>query len=399
LALGFAGVLFLRASARADIVAPDYHSDLGAPATLYIDFTGNTNNAWGLYTPGTTPAYDIDGDPTTFSQTELSNIQQIWSGVAEKYSPFNIDVTTQAPANMSPGSTMEVVVGGDGQWFADATGTLAGGTSYVGSFRNGPNIAYVFPDNLARSNHGFPRYVMDAVAHEAGHGFGLVHQSAYVFDSSTGTYDFSAEYSFGTYNFNPALTTAQQTVQPGSRSPIMGESYFGERALWWNGPTDAGYNVTQDDMSIIASGANGFGYRPEPSNTSFAAAQPMTIAGAGNFTAQGIIIHPTDRDYFSVTSSGGEASFEVDVAPFGAMLDASLQLYSSDGTLIAQSITGSLSETLSADLAPGTYDVVVSSAGNYGDVGQYTLTAIPAPEPAGLSIVLLLMSCFRRKRG
>ena len=88
-----------------------------------------------------------------------------------------------------------------------------------------------------------------------------------------------AEYSFGTYNFNPALTTAQQTQQPGSRSPIMGESYFADRSMWWQGPTDVAYTATQDDMSIISSSRNGFGYKPEPSNTSFAMAQPMTIAG------------------------------------------------------------------------------------------------------------------------
>src|SRR5689334_2216724 len=52
--------------------APIYHSLPSATAKLYLDFTGDVNNNWGGYTPGVTPAYDIDGDLTTFSNTELS---------------------------------------------------------------------------------------------------------------------------------------------------------------------------------------------------------------------------------------------------------------------------------------------------------------------------------------
>jgi Metallo-peptidase family M12B Reprolysin-like len=375
------------------LVAPSYHSDAGAPASLYLDFVGDTDNGnWG----GDTPAYDADGDPTTFSGTELSNIGEIFQRVAEAYSPFNIDVTTQQPSNLSHGHTAEIIIGGDGSWYK-----VAGGVSYVGSFAStsaDPNVSYVFSDNLSMSHHGVPKYVAEAIAHEAGHQFGLYHQS----DWSNGA--LVNEYSYGTYVFHQDLADAKipQLEEPGSKSPIMGNSYYADRGLWWSGTSDTnGVQRNQDDMSVIASVTNGFGYRPEPSNVSFATAAPLTIDNTGFFNAQGIIIHPTDRDYFSFQSPGGLVSFLVNVAPFGAMLDASAQIYKPDGTLMAQSATSSLSELISANLPGGTYDLVVSSAGNYGDVGQYFVTGelgALVPEPGMGCLVIGSWVFLSRKR-
>src|SRR5579864_9295217 len=46
---------------------PSLSSDPGAPATLYLDFHGEPAQSWGGQTVPATPAYDSDGDPTTFS--------------------------------------------------------------------------------------------------------------------------------------------------------------------------------------------------------------------------------------------------------------------------------------------------------------------------------------------
>src|SRR5215469_6320685 len=78
---------------------PALNSDPGAPHTLYLDFHGEPSEYWGLQTVPATPAYDVDGDPTTFSSQELANIQEIWSRVAEAFSPFNVNVTTVDPGN------------------------------------------------------------------------------------------------------------------------------------------------------------------------------------------------------------------------------------------------------------------------------------------------------------
>jgi hypothetical protein len=80
------------------------HSNPGAKATLYLDFNGHFEPVYGAYTNVTNPAYDVDGDATTFSDHELDNIAEIWAAVAEDYAPFNIDVTTVEPAVLSPGA-------------------------------------------------------------------------------------------------------------------------------------------------------------------------------------------------------------------------------------------------------------------------------------------------------
>src|SRR5206468_1200389 len=80
--------------------APALHSLSGAVAKLYLDFNGDTNPQYH-----TTPAYDRDGNPASFNDQELSDIQEIWARVAERYSPFKIDVTTVDPGNIGAAQT------------------------------------------------------------------------------------------------------------------------------------------------------------------------------------------------------------------------------------------------------------------------------------------------------
>ncbi|HEY5312350.1 MAG TPA: cadherin-like domain-containing protein, partial [Pirellulales bacterium] len=87
-----------------------------APATLYLNFGGDTVASWGTESPGVIPAYDQNGDATTFSDAELASIKEIWTQVANAFSPFNINVTTVKPASMAHGQTMEVDIGGTGAW-------------------------------------------------------------------------------------------------------------------------------------------------------------------------------------------------------------------------------------------------------------------------------------------
>src|SRR5262249_16547107 len=140
-------ILELTASAQAQThpTVPAFNSDLGAPYTVYLDFAGFTfNGNWGNRpqdTPGTTPPYDLDGNTTNFTSIELGAIKNIWSRVAEKYSPFNVNVTTVDPAVAagqngndtlrqnfydSQARMMHTVIGGSGSW------SSGGGVSHVG---------------------------------------------------------------------------------------------------------------------------------------------------------------------------------------------------------------------------------------------------------------------------
>src|SRR5438270_11780391 len=89
----------LSGATAADIVAtpaagtvPALNSFPSAAVKIYLDFTGAAATPWGTYSVTATPAYDIDGNPSAFSATELANINQIWQRVSEKFSPFNVNV-------------------------------------------------------------------------------------------------------------------------------------------------------------------------------------------------------------------------------------------------------------------------------------------------------------------
>ncbi|HEX4142129.1 MAG TPA: Ig-like domain-containing protein, partial [Pirellulales bacterium] len=184
----------------------------GAAATLYLNFGGDTVSSWGNESPGVIPAYDQDHDPTTFNDTDLASIKEIWTQVANAYSPFNINVTTIKPASMAHGQTMEVDIGGTGAWDSSQP---EGGVAYVGGFTNAslPNLAFVFSGNLG---DGDPTNTADAIEHEAGHMLGLEHQSTY---SGTTLVD----------EYNPGTAAA---------GPIMGVPYGSATARWWDGPSD-----------------------------------------------------------------------------------------------------------------------------------------------------------------
>src|SRR5690349_7034259 len=99
LAAAVLGVTLAVGTADAALVMPANHSLTTATAKLYIDFDGIDYGTatWSGKTPGVVPAYSTDSDTANFSSRELSNIREIFVRVAEKYSPFNIDVTTVDP--------------------------------------------------------------------------------------------------------------------------------------------------------------------------------------------------------------------------------------------------------------------------------------------------------------
>jgi hypothetical protein len=343
---------------------PVLHSNSDATAKLYLDFSGSSDPTWGSYNPGTTPAYSQDSDTTTFSDAEIASMREIWARVSEKYSPFNIDVTTQNPGNQTDRVTQKMVIGGNGAWL----GASAGGVSYVGAFYNSaPNVSFIFTDNLAAGN---AKYSSEAAAHEAGHAFGLQHQGTWSGSTLTNEY-------------NPGTSAA---------APIMGNSYSATRGLWWNGTPSSSPSAIQDDMAVISGSNNGFGYRADAVGNSITAAS--SLGSNTSFSGSGIIERTSDADYFSfTTSTGGDLTLNGSPIATGATLDMKLELRNGSNAVIASSdLAGPSAESLTAHLAAGTYYVDIASHGSYGDVGQYTLNGSIVPnvvvtvaDPTGLS--------------
>jgi len=328
------------------LVAPQLSSRPGAPATLYLDFDGDTQAQWGGHSNVVTSPYDTDGNKSSFSATETAAIREIWARVSEDYAPFNVNVTTVPPPRLADRVAAKIDIGGS---YSDWYGTLAGGVSYVGGFASGAsNVGFVFSQTLSSGN---PRYVGEAVSHEAGHLFGLEHQSAWSGSQLVSEYN----------NGNAAW------------APIMGNSYYATRSTWANGPTDESATSSEDELAIIASSTNGFGYVPDDYGNTIttAAALPVT---SGSVNVSGLIGRNDDRDVFKFSTSGGALNLTLSPASVGADLDGVLELQNSAGkTLVIANPSGSLGATLASTLAAGTYYLIVHSSGGYGNLGRYSI--------------------------
>ncbi len=164
-----------------------------------------------------------------FSTAEFANIQEIWKRVSEDYAPWDVDVTTEEPPLESLRKTsssdtaygIRMVIGGSSyDWY----GAGAGGVAYIGSFSwNSDTPAFVFPAQLG---NGWPKYVAEAVSHEAGHTVGLNHDGV-----SGGTAYYEGHNGW---------------------APIMGVGYYASVTQFSKGEY-TGANNTEDDTSIINS--------------------------------------------------------------------------------------------------------------------------------------------------
>ena len=244
--------------------------------------------------------------------------------------------------------TVHVAIGRE-DWFDGS----AGGVAFVNSFsRTGRTVVFSFTNGAGRS----AKNVAEVSSHEAGHAFGLSHQSR--FDDAGNETD----------EYNPGM---------GDWAPIMGLAYSANLSTWHNGPTSSPNN-TQDDMSRIARDRNGFGYRTDDhGNTANNATVLQPIDGV--IRAEGIIERNSDRDVFGFSIAGSQdgVSFEVDGAEVGSNLDIVLELRAADQQLLVFSNpTNSYGASLTAELEPGDYTITVRNNGEYGRVGQYTIQGL-----------------------
>ncbi|MGF1632303.1 MAG: fibronectin type III domain-containing protein [Phycisphaerae bacterium] len=334
-----------------DVGVPQLSSDPSSPFKLYIDFTGDD-------LAGPTPVFDRDNDPTSFSATEVAAMTEIWQRVVEKFSPFDLDVTTIDPGHRSNNKMVRVLTGGRGDWYGNA-----GGVASIGAYYNtGDNLGGIKPGSAKNTVYAFSaRFsqtddIAEVVAHEAGHAFGLQHQRNYSADGTLlGQYYYGAN----------------------GKGPMMGVAYSVDRALWWDGRHYPAGVARQSDLAVITNTNNGFGYRHDSISDSPASPVLLTGTGDGILDIDGIIETSTDVDAYALDLGTGMAEFTLSVDPLDAMLDASLKVYSLAGggaSLIASAATASLGEFLSVNITqPGRYVVAVESAGDYFDIGQYNL--------------------------
>lgn len=351
----------------------------GAQRTIYLDFNGHLatgtawNNAYGLSAIDA-PAFDLDGNPASFSAAELNAIQYIWQRVAEDYAAFDVNVTTQEPPAdaLSRTSSTDQTFGTRTVITADWTVNTAspcgcGGFAYVGVFDDTTEFykpAYVFYNRLG----GNEKYIAEAISHEVGHNLGLSHDG-----TTTGTAYYTGHGSGAT-----------------GWAPIMGVGYYKELVQWSKGEYPNANN-TEDDIARIQ--MFGAPLHADDHGDNFATATPLTAvtnAGVTSLSSGGVNGARADVDMFSFSSGPGTITLNLSPATRSPNLDISAELYDANGALLA---TANPLDALNASIVVnspngGAYFLKIDGVGkgdlatgysDYGSLGQYNINgSVPA---------------------
>lgn len=394
------------ALARASRVAPMHtdislgsalllHSRPGSSQVIYLDFTGHdvTGSEWDDPTTfggnsRVVPAYDIDGNFATFNSTERQNIIDTWSAVAEDYSMFDVDVTTEEPSQSAlDRASLADTSFGIRAVITDEDNPIAtdcgcGGIAFVGVY-NYPWSLYgsaTYSPAFAFARPSFSgKTISDIVSHEVGHNAGLVHDGFG-----------AAEYYEGRDGW----------------APIMGAGY-GEPLVQWSNGTYTSATNQEDDIAVMQD--NGLQLLADDHGGSAGASTAIDL----NTETDGVIRTRSDVDFFRFVPLSTSVDVAVELPSVSPNLDVSLTVVGSNGvttlgtanpnfvSISYQESSGLVASLTVADLTPGqTYYVKVDGASfgsgtatgysDYGSLGDYRLTVIgsetlgqitPAPTP------------------
>lgn len=369
------------------------HSLPGSSYKVYLDFDGftTTGTAWNSYWGNTSfysKAFSLNASES-FAGAELLRIQQIWQRVAEYFSPFNIDVTTEDPGT----DALSLTTVGDTSYgiravITDEDGKNYGGLGFIGSFTwPSDTPVFIYANRLSDS----VKAIADAAAHEVGHALGLDHDGRTVGTTTSDYY----------YGHGSGAT---------SWAPLMGAGYNANVVQW----SDGGYNgatTTEDDLSIITTWNGGVTWRADDWGNSFSTAGALegsVTNGIVTVQTYGIISgsgadNDVDMFWFSVAAGGSidlsvsawtqayvtDSATPIYAASPSSMLDVGLTLYNGQFQTVATwaDTTRSDGRVTVSGLAGGVYYLAVDGVGwgnptgtaptgwtEYGSLGQYRVS-------------------------
>ena len=317
-----------------------------AEKTIYLDFTGHHSHSNGWRHNIRFPAFNFNGNSSSFSNAERIRIQQIYQNVAEDFLPFNVNVTTKAP----PQSDLVRSNGSDHRF-----GVRVVFTRWTEGF--GYGYGGLARYNTFRANSDTPVFVFEAgennssiiASHEVGHSLGLRHDGYY-----------NDEYHRGSRGWGP----------------LMGAPYGHQLSQWSNGDY-AGSTSRQDDVRILGSQ---LGRRTDQVADNLSAASTLVRSGS-SIRTHGIIESRADVDAYQFqVNHDGDVEFLIRPFQGRGNLDVLARLYDANGTIVATSNpTQRLSASFSLALNSGKYYLTVEGTGkngvysDYGSLGLYTI--------------------------
>ena len=346
---------------------------------IYLDFNGFVSNLnWGEAAENGTAerGWSLDNNFGEFSDRELTEIQWIWQIISERFSSFDVNVTTDLIYD-EPGTTLltrqvndvdgwgiRAVFGADGPW---------GGVAYLTSFNWDVDIpCYV-------QNYG--AFSAATVAgHEIGHTLGLYHDGRELTDK-----DGKAEHE-EYYGGHPVYDGRTDTTA--WWAPVMGVGY-GAMEQFSKGEYDDANNQ-QDDLAVMSTYIP---YRPDVG---------LTFVNDGNQqVANGIIETSGDVDSIIITvETVGRYSFEAisGVNINGTQISSLYYVLTLKNNITGATVFEKYSPldtfqvSFEGELAAGTYTLSIAGAGvepagtwqgfsNYGSIGAYEISVVGVEIP------------------
>ncbi len=332
---------------------PILNSRPRAVAQLYLDFDGETvtDPLWASGATIVAASYNLSS----------ADITAIFNRVAEDYSSFNINVTTDVQKYNSTAATKRM------RCIITPTDTAApgsGGVAYLGCFAHaGLSGGYFTATIPAWVFNSSVIGISEAISHELGHTFGLHHDGRKL---PSGSEEYFAGHGSGATSWGP----------------IMGASYSRSVVQWSKGEYQYASN-TENDLAIISGATNGIGSVADEAGASIASATALSLS-ADSISQTGVIAS-ADADFFSFSTASGVVTINAAGAPLSPDLDIALEIQNASGGVLATSNPASdLTASVSATLAAGTYYLKVNGSGaadpltsgysGYASIGVYTLS-------------------------
>lgn len=339
----------------------------GAANLVFLNYWGGTltGQAWNdnfnsgndiIYTP-----YSADGDPNSFSTTELTLMWVGYNELVEDYAAFDINVTTDINVyNATAPSDRSQIIATTTNYFYQG----AGGVAYVNVYDNSTD----YYKTAWTWNSGLGSLGMTN-SHELGHNMGLRHHGT--------------------------ITLAYYRGH-GSWGPIMGAPFNKKYVQWSKGEYPNANNSTQDDLQILT---NVLGVTADDASDTNGSATVLTLPATDiqrQISPPGALSDTADWFIFDLPSSGNlEVSVKTRLGSLdqntAANLAMDLNLYQGT-TLVAQAASDDVTPlspltnilTYAQDPATsGPYRLEVkpkspdlnwaTGFGEYGNGGQYTL--------------------------